>query len=783
MAKNLSKSGIVTGQDVKAAHVTQSINALTAAEAYNLDISGSLAITGSSGQEVKILTSNITSLGRATTFENVGGFVSSQGFDSRTTHEITVPSAANWYRILKWDGSSNRGGGVIKLSTTGGSFAPATWVINHFKTYGTNPAKNTLKLEQYGNTNYITDARIVTESLDNKTYLEIYSPTLGSDLTPVEVYYDKLLGLNNYTEVFTGTLNATTGTSATKIELPFIEDGTSMESLHVSGSSHMGSISASGNLFADITDNSSTALKTVVYDTSTGQLFRTGSYGTGGGGGGSVGTLQEVTDLGNTTTQPITSSALRINNGTNITPDTTSFPPGQLQLKGNGYAGFVALDATGMHIGNNSTGRPFLFERNNGASALETLLKISSTSISSSRGYIGKTLIIDGHGGTSTGEIALIKGAYSGNNYLRIQRDGQSTLDLGATGVSYGSFISSSHDLILATNNDTTTSPTMTLSTSSLSGSVNLFGSNLAVDGVVTAAGNISSSAGKIFAQTTVMGVASHLVAYDTSSGEFRRTTSPISSTVTKEIIGDDTKETDIKGTTVEFINPNTGNTAVNIDNANESIKIGQNSIELSGSEGIGRFNQIILNSGSSGAESLGFIDTSGDGLQVSLSSSNALYSTTSAMQPNPALFITEHSAGPASFAGSGSAIHIVSAAKYQGPGLSSKNAIVQLASVAMVNNTHAADFTVSTRNVAGSVTEKLRVTNDGETRVTGSLRVSSAATIQSNTTISGSVNISGSLVSMPSLPTIEPTQTGSLWISGSSPNHPNSGYLMIFNP
>ena len=32
-------------------------------------------------------------------------------------------------------------------------------------------------------------------------------------------------------------------------------------------------------------------------------------------------------------------------------------------------------------------------------------------------------------------------------------------------------------------------------------------------------------------------------------------------------------------------------------------------------------------------------------------------------------------------------------------------------------------------------------------------------------------------------LPTSEPTSTGSLWISGSSPNHPNSGFLMIYNP
>ena len=39
------------------------------------------------------------------------------------------------------------------------------------------------------------------------------------------------------------------------------------------------------------------------------------------------------------------------------------------------------------------------------------------------------------------------------------------------------------------------------------------------------------------------------------------------------------------------------------------------------------------------------------------------------------------------------------------------------------------------------------------------------------------------SSASFTGLPTTEPNITGSLWISGSSPNHPNSGYLMIFNP
>jgi len=47
MAKTLSKSGIATGQDILAGHVTQSIDALTSIDAYNISISGSLVITGS----------------------------------------------------------------------------------------------------------------------------------------------------------------------------------------------------------------------------------------------------------------------------------------------------------------------------------------------------------------------------------------------------------------------------------------------------------------------------------------------------------------------------------------------------------------------------------------------------------------------------------------------------------------------------------------------------------------------------------------------------------------
>ena len=47
MANTLSKSGIVTGQDVEAWHVTQSVDAFTKVDAYDITVSGSFTVTGS----------------------------------------------------------------------------------------------------------------------------------------------------------------------------------------------------------------------------------------------------------------------------------------------------------------------------------------------------------------------------------------------------------------------------------------------------------------------------------------------------------------------------------------------------------------------------------------------------------------------------------------------------------------------------------------------------------------------------------------------------------------
>ena len=65
MANQLSKSGIVTGADILAKHVTQSVDAFTGIDEYDITISGSLTVTGSlnlnsldSSSQANVLTYN-----------------------------------------------------------------------------------------------------------------------------------------------------------------------------------------------------------------------------------------------------------------------------------------------------------------------------------------------------------------------------------------------------------------------------------------------------------------------------------------------------------------------------------------------------------------------------------------------------------------------------------------------------------------------------------------------------------------------------------------------------
>ena len=71
-------------------------------------------------------------------------------------------------------------------------------------------------------------------------------------------------------------------------------------------------------------------------------------------------------------------------------------------------------------------------------------------------------------------------------------------------------------------------------------------------------------------------------------------------------------------------------------------------------------------------------------------------------------------------------------------------------------------------------------VTYSQSLAVTGSVDVTGSVTADNFYGNSISTTTSGSFTG---LPTTEPTTTGSLWLSGSSVAHPNSSYLMVFNP
>ena len=92
-----------------------------------------------------------------------------------------------------------------------------------------------------------------------------------------------------------------------------------------------------------------------------------------------------------------------------------------------------------------------------------------------------------------------------------------------------------------------------------------------------------------------------------------------------------------------------------------------------------------------------------------------------------------------------------------------------------------------------GTITSNGNTLNIGSTSNGDTVNIYNAIYSQS-LEVTGSVNVTGSVTAtyfvgdgsglvFLNLPTIEPTTTGSLWISGSSDAHPNSGYLMIYNP
>ena len=62
MAKTLSKTGITNGQTIQPSHVTQSIDAFTATDAYDISLSGSLTLDVNGGYQMTASSGNYTSM-------------------------------------------------------------------------------------------------------------------------------------------------------------------------------------------------------------------------------------------------------------------------------------------------------------------------------------------------------------------------------------------------------------------------------------------------------------------------------------------------------------------------------------------------------------------------------------------------------------------------------------------------------------------------------------------------------------------------------------------------
>jgi len=90
MAKKLTKTGITTGNTVKAFHVTQSVDAFTGTDAYDISLSGSLHITGSVFVDSGAIPTTISASSRIYASSFIGTNVSTTTLENQSGNVITI---------------------------------------------------------------------------------------------------------------------------------------------------------------------------------------------------------------------------------------------------------------------------------------------------------------------------------------------------------------------------------------------------------------------------------------------------------------------------------------------------------------------------------------------------------------------------------------------------------------------------------------------------------------------------------------------------------------------
>jgi hypothetical protein len=215
MANTLSKIGITSGSKVEAWHVTQSIDAFTGIEAYDITLSGSLTVTGSVtlSQPINVNFSGNSLYSITSSYSNNSDAVA---------HAITTDSAGNDTICLQFQHTPTNitqnttyfmGGGNI---TTTGSFNPAS-VMGLPAAGIISPVNGTIVAAS------VTSTCLTTGSFKSDLYLGLDDYTVFAFSNPVfynniMVSFNENVGLNiNSGERIMFQIDTKTGTNPTGV--------------------------------------------------------------------------------------------------------------------------------------------------------------------------------------------------------------------------------------------------------------------------------------------------------------------------------------------------------------------------------------------------------------------------------------------------------------------------------------------------------------------------------------------------------------------------------------
>jgi len=314
MAKTLSKTGIVTGADILAGHVTQSVDALTGIEAYDITISGSTTISGSlsitptqASNGVNVLTVDGTGKVFKTGSYNAGG-----GGTTPTLQEVTDQGSITTVAITGSDISASNNifskqhyiEGKLALDYNNGiALGNVTDPINLINNVTASSNISASGTGSFANLQLPNNGRL-DFGANFDQYIRGYDNTIIVDGdNSIFLYADTCVVLTS--DVVKNNAGGDGGLLAWTGSISITGSGNTQapKTLTIEGD-----ISASGNLFISASEDSSIP-NIALYDTSSGQVFYTASSAIGGGGTDPKYQVYETGSGGNSYTSSIVPSS------------------------------------------------------------------------------------------------------------------------------------------------------------------------------------------------------------------------------------------------------------------------------------------------------------------------------------------------------------------------------------------------------------------------------------------------------------------------------------------